>query len=137
MSHASPQFKQLPMFMTPAELGSMASGDFGGERVRNVRPLMDRENDPTAHPSIQHRGRPDAATYLGEMRQAVERQGGIGNPVDAWIDHEGHDWLVDGTHRAQVAMATGRLVPVNWHHQWNKQEAYHSVFNAPDRDISV
>lgn len=136
MSHASVQFKQLPMFVTGHELGSMASGDFGGEPVRNVRPHMDKENDPTAHPSIQHRGRASAAEYIGEMKQAVEHQGGIAQPVDAWIDHEGKDWLVDGTHRAQVAMDRGGLVPVNWHHQWSKNEAYHSVFNR-SQDISV
>jgi hypothetical protein len=135
--HASPQFMQLPMFVTGHELGEMASGDFGGSKVSTVRPHMDKENDPNEHPSIRHRGRPDAETYISEMKSAVDEQGGISNPVDAWLDHSGQPWLLDGTHRAQVAMDRKGLVPVNWHHQWNKQEAYHSVFNATDRDISV
>ena len=130
------QFKQLPMFLTPHELGDMHAGDFGGTAVRDVRPLMDKENDPHLHPSIQHRGRASAKEYLAGMRQAVDKQGGISNPVEAWIDHGGENWLVDGTHRAQVALDRGGLVPVQWHHQWNKNEAYDSVFNR-SQDISV
>lgn len=126
MSHASPQFRQLSMFATPQELGEMASGDLGGSPVKNwysetlMRGIHGEDDDE------RHEG--GVSGYLDEMSDKVAEQGGISKPVHVWLDHAGSPWLLDGHHRAQVAMDSNRLVPVDWHHHWNKREAEAEAF---------
>lgn len=131
-SHASNQFYQLPMFYSGAELGEMASGDLGGSPVKNwtsevtARRLLRGDYDDRHEDGIEG--------HLGPMRQAVERQGGIETPVHVWHDHDNQPWLIDGHHRAQIAMESNRLVPAVHHTNWDKMEAMDSAFMGPTAD---
>ena len=128
MSHASPQFKQLPMFATPAELGEMASGDLGGTPVKNWYSEVAMRNIHGEDDDLRHFESDGVQGYLDRMSGKIDDQGGITKPAHAWIDHSGQPWLLDGHHRAQVAMDSGRLVPMEWHHNWDKREAEADAF---------
>jgi hypothetical protein len=121
------------MFMTGSELGELASGDLGGTPVKEWHAEIAMRRIHGSHHDDRHQRGIEG--HLDPMRKAVEKQGGIETPVHVWHDNKwGESWLVDGHHRAQIAMDTNRLVPVVHHDQWDRSEAFDSAFLGPTSD---
>jgi hypothetical protein len=112
------QFHQLPMFVTPHEVSQMKSHDFGGIPMSEVAPKMDERSVRETAGGHEYREDLDtgklfysAKDYLHHIKNTADAEGGIKNAIHATPSGT----LVDGNHRAVVAMQTNRLMPVYWH----------------------
>lgn len=112
----SAQFEQLQMLATPDEIRGWHSNDFRHDTMADVPRIM---RDPDENESASTRAYNAAAygpyvtesEYLDSMRGHVDRQGGISRPVV--LGHRnGYPTLLDGHHRAVVALESNRLLPV-------------------------
>lgn len=102
--------EQLPMFMTPHEIGGMLSADFGG----HMRDVPQRMRSAYAH---QARKESDRGNELGPSKQdvisdQVKAEGGIHTPVRVVHLPSGTASLYDGHHRSSAALEQNKLVPV-------------------------
>ena len=124
MSHASPQFHQLQMFATPKELQSMVAVHRGG----NVQESLARS---AAVGSDGYRGHVDQSSYLRALASDVEASGGVDQPLHVWHGFNRRTpVLLDGRHRAAVAIDTNRLVPVVHHADNRVDDAAEDAFNG-------
>lgn len=113
MSNLSPQFAQLPMFMTPHEIGSLESGDWPGHPVSEARGHIESVKSHDWHTSETAFGGPKP--YLNHLKSSISESEGVMAPVKVRHNPYMPPRLVDGHHRAVVAMETNRLVPVEHH----------------------
>lgn len=128
---SSQQFKQLPMFMTPAEAGQLRSNDYrhhrAGEITTDMRDGRELESDG-------YRGARDSAHYITRMERHHKAEGGVAQPIHVW--HDGGDEngsLVDGHHRVAASQKTGHLLPVV-HHEGGMNDVLGSAFLGPTAD---
>jgi hypothetical protein len=118
-SGSSAQFQQLAMFMTPKELGNLRAGDNRSKKVSQSRSIMDdliAQGEYKDSPSGYRDGSRSPDHYLDALAVDVEKKGGVAEPLHVWHPTNGDpSTLVDGHHRAVVAMNSNRLVPVIHH----------------------
>jgi hypothetical protein len=102
--------EQLPMFMTPHEIGNMMSADYGG----HVRDVPERMRSRYAHEKQQDelRGHTPGQSTLDLREAEIKEHGGIHTPVKVVHLASGIAALYDGHHRSVVAMENNHLVPV-------------------------
>jgi hypothetical protein len=99
------QFTQLPMYMTPQEVGKLNSGDHFGYSMDEAYP---RVRAMAEHYASQHGY---SGNHLDDLKERVDAAGGIERPIE--IDHRGPTpTVINGHHRATIANETGRLIPV-------------------------
>ena len=110
---SSQQFSQLPMFMTPHEIGSLESGDFGGPVSESRKHIEAVKNKGDWHTSETAFGGPKP--YLEHLKASISESEGVMAPVKVRHNPYMPARLTDGHHRAVVAMETNRLVPVEHH----------------------
>jgi hypothetical protein len=122
-SGSAAQFQQLQMFATPKELGNLRSGDNRAKKVSDVRSIltdMVAAGEYKDSPSGYRGGASSPADYLDRMKATADTEGGIEHPVHIWHPTNGDPaTLIDGHHRAAVALETNRLVPVVHHDNSN------------------
>lgn len=121
---------QLPMFMTPHEIGGMMSADYSV----NVRHVPERMRSAYAH---QARKESYRGTELGPSKQdrianQVRESGGIEKPVRVLHLESGVSSLYDGNHRASAALEQNKLVPVE--HFFDHHEVMHEI-NRDNGDV--
>jgi hypothetical protein len=102
--------EQLPMFMTPHEIGGMMSGDFGGH-VHEVPELM-RAQYAHEKRKVELRGHTPGRSTLDHWEAQIKEHGGIHTPVKVMHLASGIASLYDGHHRSVVALENDHLVPV-------------------------
>lgn len=109
--------QQLPLLLTPEETAALNSSDFPGHKVANSRFMM-REGDkkaagyttdPGAWEDYRHTSAGSSSKYLDSLKDKIDASGGIDEPVGVMGSN-----LIDGHHRAVVAMESKRLLPVNF-----------------------
>jgi hypothetical protein len=112
------------MFMTPAEIGELRAGDSRDKKVSEARSVMDdmvAAGEYADQKTGYRRGTSSPAEYLDGMKASIEQEGGIEHPIHVWHPTNGDPaTLIDGHHRATVAMETNRLVPVVHHDNSNR-----------------
>lgn len=117
--------EQLPMFMTPHEIGGMMSGDYGGYHMHEV-PQQMRQSYEHQQEKERLRGHTVFPHKLDDVTQAVNDAGGIHSPVRVVHLPSGTAGLYDGHHRAVTALEHGnRLVPVE--HYFSSDEVLHDI----------
>jgi len=141
------QPQQLQMFMTPSEVANLRANDFDDEPVESPSHMAERMqeyNDQEYGSNQPYRSDTENSwDYLYRMREAVDDKGGIEAPIHVMDDDKG-DVLLDGHHRATVAMMRDSLVPVIHHagsdapknqyypDSWQKRRAaFESAFLGP------
>lgn len=119
MSNLNPQqFGQLPMFMTPHEIGQVPAGDWDLRPMSEAAGVLREQSQHHAERSAMRWGSdPSTATsHLDHLKADVEQDGGIQEPAEITHPAEGQrqfpPHLTDGHHRATVALETNRLLPV-------------------------
>jgi hypothetical protein len=102
--------EQLPMFMTPHEIGGMLSADFGG----HMRDVPERMRSSYEHQQDKERlrGFDPGQHRLDRLSDQIQEQGGIHTPARIMHLPSGVASLYDGHHRSVVALEQNRLVPV-------------------------
>lgn len=115
--------EQLPMFMTPHEIGGMMSADFGG----HVRDVPERMRSAYAHQARKesYRGTVLGPSKLDQISDQVKADGGIHTPVRVRHLESGIASLYDGHHRSVTALEQNHLVPVD--HYFNHHEVMHDI----------
>lgn len=112
---------QLPLYLTPDEVSNLDSNDFHGSKVSENRANMAK--DDTHASDWRHKSVGGSANYLDALKDSVETNEGISEPVHVGLARPRDPWsgygpynerLLDGHHRAVVAMETNRLLPVNF-----------------------
>lgn len=127
MSHASPQFHQLPMFMTAHEIQmNVTPGDYFSHMDRDQASMWDRklnESNDTASPT-NNRLRLD---YNGDWRSGNDDDSktltesiakhGVNHPVEVLHERDGESYLIEGHHRvaAAASISPDYLIPVLHH----------------------
>lgn len=129
---------QLPMFMSPEELGQQNSVDYPGYNVEEARPVAEY-----SHRGRRYRGAPSMAHYMSAMGDFLHQTGGVESPVTV-LNYKGVDvpeekqrtpygrqtemspYLIQGHHRvwSELENNSDRLVPVE-----------HETTDDPDADI--
>ena len=104
------QGEQLPMFMTPHEIGGMLSPDYLSQ-VKDVPETMRSQYTHMAETDALH-GNIRGTSPLDRVHREVKEQGGINKPVKVMHLPSGVAALYDGHHRSVVALESNRLVPV-------------------------
>src|SRR5882672_5181710 len=94
--------EQLPMFMTPHEIGGMLSPDYLGQ-VKDVGEAMRGQYSHMAATDALH-GNSRGTSPLDLVHQEVKEQGGINKPVKVMHLPSGVAALYDGHHRSVVAL---------------------------------
>lgn len=119
--------EQLPMFMTPHEIGGMISSDFGTrmdevpKRMRGSYEHQQEKERVRGHVPMPHK--------LDEVTEQVNKDQGIHTPVRVVHLPSGVAGLYDGHHRAATAIEHGdRLVPVE--HYFTSHEITHDIKHA-------
>jgi len=108
--------QQLPMFMTPNEIGGMLSADYD----THVRDVPERMRSAQEH---QARGGP---IKMDRIAKEVRDAGGVERPVRVkHIPESGIAALYDGHHRAVAAMGQDKLIPVE--HYFDHHAAMHDI----------
>ncbi len=102
--------EQLPMFMTPHEIGGMMSGDYGGH-MHEVPQRM-RDNYEHQKRQLGLMGHTPGSSNLDLREAEIKEHGGIHTPVKVMHLKSGVASLYDGHHRSVVAMENNHLVPV-------------------------
>lgn len=123
------------MFMTPQEISRLRAGDFGDVPVKdgnNLRKHMsDRYQIQEGSRGEPYRGETRSpGEYMGRLKQSVEKSQGIKEPAHIWHSN-GQAHLMDGHHRAALAMETNRLLPVIHHDHPDRGDAATSAFMGP------
>ncbi len=116
---------QLPLLMTPEEVGNLTSGDFWPEKVKNTYGNMLRDEHNYEDPDYRHVDAGGTDEYLDGLQQSIEENKGIEEPAFVGLPHPAYkdEWgnnrldrpsttLLDGHHRSVIAMRTNRLLPV-------------------------
>ncbi len=124
MNHASPQFKQLPMFMTAHEIQTTVTpGDYFSHMDRDHDALWDRKskesNDPDSPTNNKLR-----LDYNGDWRsennddsetltESITKHG-VNHPVEVLHERNGGSYLSEGHHRvaAAASISPDYLLPV-------------------------
>lgn len=106
-----PQWKQLPMLMTPDEVRDLGSVDYHGHKVDDTVDLINR----------------DEPEKMAALDRAMRKTGKF-KPVDvvhndylypaANLVHRA-PFLGNGHHRAGVAISRNWLIPVQHHETWD------------------
>lgn len=100
-----PQFHQLPLLMTPEEVGSLNTRDWPGKKISDVPHLFKMGLGHREH----HR---DEAT-VKVLRDRIEESGYDDRfPVQIRLERGHEPFVHEGHHRAVAAMQTGVLLPV-------------------------
>lgn len=138
MSHRAVSSQQLAMFLTPHEVANLRAGDFGdtpvsdGSSMRRrmaIRHMREEGGSP-------YRGDlPGVGPYVDRIKESVAKSGGINEPIHIWHGPQGPT-LLDGHHRAVVAMETDRLVPAV-HHDGERTDAADSAFLGPTAEKEI
>jgi hypothetical protein len=116
--------QQLPMFMTPHEIGGMMAADFDGH-MRDVPKQMRNAYAHQAEKVALH-GHTPGPSKLDRVSEQVEAEGGIHTPVKVTHLPSGVASLYDGHHRSVTALEHGsRLVPVE--HYFDHQSAMDAI----------
>lgn len=115
--------EQLPMFMTPHEIGGMMSADFGG----HVRDVPERMRSAYAHQARKesYRGTILGPSKLDQISDQVKAEGGVHTPVRVMHLASGTASLYDGHHRSVAAMEQDKLVPVE--HYFDHKTVMHDI----------
>jgi hypothetical protein len=102
--------QQLPMFMTPHEIGGMMAADFGG----HMRDVPEQMRSAYAHQAekVALHGHTPGPSKLDRVSEQVHAEGGIHTPVKVVHLPSGVASLYDGHHRSVTALESNRLVPV-------------------------
>lgn len=95
------------MFLTPEDIRGMQANDTGGP-MEDWFYHTEKVNDDPRHPDG------DPGPYIEAMLRHIESRAGIEEPVTARSSRTGPSKILDGHHRAMIAMDTNRLVPVHW-----------------------
>ena len=110
---------QLPMFLTPHEIGGMLSGDYSV----NVRHMPEHLRSKQEHQARKYGD--DGPIKMDQIANEVRESGGIEKPVRV-IHHEtGVSSLYDGNHRAAAAMDQNKLIPVE--HYFDHHAVMHDI----------
>lgn len=119
--------EQLPMFMTPHEIGGMLSADYG-THVRDVPQRMREQYEHYQERDRLH-GHEPGRHKLDRVSEQINQDQGIHSPVRVIHLESGTASLYDGHHRAATALEHGdRLVPVD--HYFNHHEIMHDIKHA-------
>ena len=105
--------------MTPTEVGGLHAGDY-------LMPMRDAVAAKRAEGPVTNE-------YLDTLTKDVERSGGIHTPAMVAHSHfsGGAPLLVNGHHRATIAIETNRLMPVQ--HYDDAQDAYRDIERTEDQ----
>lgn len=133
-----PVGKTLPMWVTPAEMRGINSGDHRGITVGQAYPLIANRRYGVENRAA--RGADSAAEHIQNLTASADRHGGFDSPVLVGIDHKLDEdplsgvtntrpVLLDGHHRAAAAIQSNRLLPVEYH-QGPAEDAYMNVFSG-------
>lgn len=112
---------QLPMFMTPHEIGGMMSAD----HFVNVRHMPEHLRSAQEHKA---RGGP---IKMDAIANQVRESGGVEKPVRVVHIHTGVSSLYDGNNRTAAALDQNKLVPVD--HYFDHHAAMHDI-NKDNQD---
>jgi hypothetical protein len=121
---------QLPMFMTPHEIGGMMSADYG-VNMRHVPERMHAEYEH-ARSRDEARGHTWGQSKPERIANQVRESGGIEKPVRVLHLESGVSSLYDGNHRAAAALEQNKLVPVD--HFFDHHEVMHEI-NRDNGDV--
>lgn len=135
MSIRAVSTRQLAMFMTPQEVSHLRAGDFGDVSVKdgnNLRQQMsERYEVQEGSRGEPYRGETRSPNdYISKLKNSIDKSQGIQEPAHIWHSN-GDAHLMDGHHRAAVAMETNRLLPVVHHDQPDRGDAATSAFMGP------
>ncbi len=124
MSHASPQFHQLPMFMTAHEIQTTVTpGDYFRHKDRDQASMWDRklnESNDTASPTNNKLRRDYKDDWRSEnddesktLTESIAKHG-VNHPVEVLHEKDGNSYLTEGHHRVVVAasISPDYLLPV-------------------------
>ena len=115
--------EQLPMFMTPKEIGGMMSADFGG----HMRDVPERMRSSYQHSADTEalRGHTVGRSKLDRISDEVKAEGGVHTPVKVSHLESGVAMFSDGHHRAVSAMEQNKLLPVE--HYFDHKSVMHAI----------
>lgn len=141
MSLRAVSSQQLAMFMTPHEISRLRAGDFGDVPVKDGNNLRQHMSDRFAAQEgsrgERYRGETRSpGEYMSRLKRSVDRSQGIKQPAHIWHNN-GQSYLMDGHHRAALAMETNRLLPVFHHDQPERMDAADSAFLGRTADNST
>lgn len=116
--------EQLPMFMTPHEIGGMLAADYDG----HMHEVPKRMRGIYAHQAARDAGRgySPEPSKLDHISEQVKQAGGVETPVRVkHIQQTNVASLYDGHHRAVAAMEQDKLIPVE--HYFDHHAAMHDI----------
>lgn len=110
---------QLPMFMTPHEIGGMMSADHDV----NVRHMPARLRSSQEHAARKYGdGEP---VHMDDIANQVRASGGVEKPVRVIHLPSGVSSLYDGNNRTAAALDQNKLVPVD--HYFDHHAVMHDI----------